>query len=91
MYDPCQMTQCLYVGNRKREVSGPGALPEGMTEFRPNESIFPAFPITPCSRLNSDVQRVVNFICQVVALFTCCGLLKAAIFGLSLDFELRNK
>lgn len=79
------------MGNCESEVSGTGVLPEGMTEFRPNESILPAFPMSPCSLLNSDVQRVVNCISQAVALFICCGLLKAAIFGLSLDFELHNK
>lgn len=59
-----------------------------MTEFRPNESILPAFPMSPCSP--PDVQRLVNRISQAVALFICCSLFKAAIFGLSLDFELHN-
>lgn len=62
IYDLCQMTHCLCMGNCEREVSGTGVLPEGMTEFRPNESILPAFPVSPCSLLNSDVQRVVNCI-----------------------------
>lgn len=79
------------MGSCRREVSGTGVLPEGMTEFGPKESILPAFPVSPYSLLNSDVQRVVNCISQAVALFISCGLLKAAIFGLSLDFELRNK
>lgn len=91
MYDLCQRTRCLCMGNCKREASGPGALPEGMTEFRPNESIAPAFPMAPCSLPNRDVQRIVNDISQAVALFICCSLLKAAIFGPSLDLELRNE
>lgn len=79
------------MGNCKREVSGPGALPEGMTEFRPNESIAPAFPMAPRSHPNRDVQRVVNAISQAAALFIRCRLLQAAIFGPSLDLGLRNE
>lgn len=75
-----------FVWGIARELSDTRALPEGMTELRPNESILPAFPMSPCSLHSRDVQRVVSSISRAVALFICCGLLKATIFGLSLDF-----
>lgn len=75
-----------FVWGIARKLSDTRALPEGMTEFRPNESILPASPMFPCSLQSRDVQRAVSWISRAVALFICCGLLKATIFGLSLDF-----
>lgn len=59
-HDLCQMT--AFVWRIARELSDTKALPEGVIEFRPNESILPAFPTSPCSLLSSDVQRVVTCI-----------------------------
>lgn len=80
----CQMT--AFVWGIAQELSDARALPERMTEFRPNESMLPGSPMFPCSLQSRDVQRVVSCISRAVALFICCGLLKATIFGLSLDF-----
>lgn len=85
----CQTT--AFVWGIALELSDSRALPEGMTEFRPNESILPASPMFPCSLQSRDVQRVVSCVSRASCSVYLLQSFKSSYIWSFIRFCLRNQ